>query len=422
MNKIVQKLGNKDITEKLLPRFLSYTQVWTTSDSKIADTGIQPSTEQQRLFAQQLGAELHTIGIKDVTVTKHAYVCARIPAHTHYEKAPSVCFLAHIDTVNDVEGKNVSPKVWRNYDGNTISLADGITLNPKNDECLANARGDTVITADGTTLLGADDKAGVAEIITACELLLQKGFPHGQIEIIFSPDEETGHGMDNVPLDWIQSAFCYTLDGGEAGELEVECFNAAKAVVHFTGKAAHTGTARGTMINAVTMASSFISMLPRNESPETTDCRQGFYAPMEIGGRIENAEALIFLRDFDTDGMNRRIHTIEQLAKTTEALFEGSHVTVSFETQYLNMKNGISKKPEVAEKLVTAMKNCGIEPRFVPVRGGTDGSRLTELGLPTPNIFTGGHNFHSKYEWASLAQMTAAVETIIELIALWKDV
>ena len=359
------------------------------------------------------------MGVNDLTLTKESYLCARISAEKGYEDCPSVCFLAHLDTVEEVSGKDVNPLVFSNYDGNPISLKNGIVLDPDEDSALAQCAGDNIITSDGTTLLGADDKAGVAAIMTAIDYILTNKIPHGQIEVIFSPDEETGHGMDHVPIEWIHSKFCYTVDGGDAGEVEAECFNACKADVMFEGRAAHTGTARPGMVNAVTMAAKFLQLLPQQESPETTDGYQGFYAPMEVAGHIESAAVILFLRDFETDGMSRRIETVKTLAKATEAAFPGGKVTVKVTEQYKNMKDGIMKNPVVMEKLVQAVKNVGLPVRFVPIRGGTDGSRLTEMGVPTPNIFTGGHNFHSKKEWASLSQMTFAVEVICELVKLW---
>ena len=415
----LQNLKKTFITEPLLKRFLSFVKIWTTSDSSVADKGIQPSSERQRDFAQLLQNELRLMGVSDLTLTAESYLCARIPASKGYENCPSVCFLAHIDTVEEVSGKDVKPLVFSNYDGNQITLKNDVSLDPDEDSALAQCAGDTIITSDGTTLLGADDKAGVAAIMTAVEYILKNAVPHGQIEVIFSPDEETGHGMDHVPAGWIQSKFCYTVDGGDVGEVEAECFNACKVDVTFEGRATHTGTARPGMVNAVTMAAKFLQMLPQQESPETTDGYQGFYAPMEVAGHIESAGVILFLRDFEKDGMSRRIETVKMLAKATEAAFPGGKVTVKVTEQYQNMKDGIMKNPVVMEKLVQAVKNTGIPVRFVPIRGGTDGSRLTEMGFPTPNIFTGGHNFHSKKEWASLSQMTSAVEVICELVKLW---
>lgn len=416
----IEALLNDSIAENLSQRFCNYVKQHTTSSQQNADNGVQPSTERQRLFAQNLQAELAKIGISDCYISEHSYLCARLPATQGFENAPSICFLAHLDTVEEVSGENVQPQLHPNYDLKPIILNGDLSIDPKNDLCLAKLAGDTIITSDGSTLLGADDKAGVAEIVTALETLQKNAQSHGQIEVIFSPDEETGHGMDNVPLDWIQSEICYTLDGGEAGEIEMECFNAYKAEISFFGQAKHTGTARPDMVNALTMAANFVCMLPRHQAPETTDKRQGFFAPMEISGSIENAKLVIYLRDFDRAGMQKRIQTVEQIARTIEATFEGGKCMATISCQYLNMKEKIEKNPAVTEKLVQAVKMCGMEPVFMPIRGGTDGSRLTELGLPCPNIFTGGHNFHSRKEWASLSQMVLATRTVLNLIELYK--
>lgn len=418
MNKIDTN-PNSQVAQATLERFLQYVKTWTTSNQNNADAGITPSTDIQADFAATLETELKKIGVTDVEVTKHAYVCARLSATKGLEKAPSIGFLAHMDTVPEVSGKDVNPQVIKNYDGSVLTLKEGIVLNPEKDTALAEAIGDTIITTDGTTLLGADDKAGIAEIMTGIEYILKNNIPHGNVEIIFSPDEETGHGMDKVPREWIQSKLCYTLDGGHIGELEVECFTAWKSEITFNGISKHTGTARPDMVNAVTMAASFINLLPQNESPEATDGYLGFYAPMEIKGHIEQSQVLLYLRDFTNDAMNKRLKTVEVLAKAMEYKFPGSSVEVVHTKQYLNMKEEMDKTPDVVSTLIEAAKNIGIEPLFKPIRGGTDGSRLTEMGIPTPNIFTGGHNYHARSEWAALSQMTAAVALVVELVQLW---
>jgi tripeptide aminopeptidase len=384
--------------ERLRGRFLRYVQIWSSCDQEKADQGIIPSAEREFDLARVLEAELKTLGAQDVRLTEHCYVCARIAASPGCEHSPPVAFLAHLDTVNEVPAEHVRPVVSKTADG------------------------DERVTSDGTTLLGADDKAGVAEIMTLAEILCARPeIPHGTIEIIFSPDEETGHGMDFVPLDWLTAKRCYTLDGGQAAELQTECFNACKSEIVFTGIARHTGTARPAMVNAVGMAADFVSFLPKHESPETTDGRQGFYAPMKIEGRIERASVLLYLRDFDAQGMQKRLQTVDMLAKTVEQKYAGSSVAVTHTAQYVNMKETLDKYPEVAELLAQAVRNIGLEPVFKPIRGGTDGSRLTELGIPTPNIFTGSGNHHSRSEWASLNQMTQAVAALVELVRLWGE-
>ena len=408
-----------DFQKKLLNRFLKYTKIWTTSDSANADAQIFPSTENQQIFAQNLKEELSSLGLENVQVTEKFYVYAILKATEGFENSPSFCLLSHLDTSEEVSGKNVNPQVFENYDGSLISL-ENISIDSSGDEELSKIAntGDTLITTDGTTLLGADDKAGVAEIITAVEFLIQNKIPHGDIEILFSPDEETGHGMDFVPLNLLKSKHAYTVDGGSQGELETECFNASSATVTFFGKSTHTGTARKQkMINAVMMASKFLENLPHTEFPETTDGYEGFFAPIEISGSVEKAQVYILLRDFEEGGIEKRIFQIKKIAESVE-FTTGGKVSVQIKEQYKNMKNVLEKSPETVELLKKAYENSGITPNFIPIRGGTDGSRLSEMGIPTPNIFTGGHNFHSRFEWASLNQMTQAANVLINLAIL----
>ncbi len=408
-------------TKSLLDRFLKYVKTYSESDSKKADEGVMPSEEHEFDMAAILTDELKKLGLKDVQTDKNCYTYAYLPASSGCESTPAICLMAHIDTVDEVTGKDVKPQIHENYKGGCLKLPAGIVLDPAVDRHLGEAggQGDTIISSDGSTLLGADDKAGVAEIMTAVEFLTQHPeIKHGTIEVMFSPDEETGHGMDKVPLKLLKSKQCYTVDGGHEGELEVECFNAFKSDIYFTGKSKHTGDARPDMVNAVEMASAFVANLPRNEMPETTDGHMGFYAPMEITGSIENAVVSLLLRDFTMTGMEKRKQTVDTLAKTIAALFGGQVKTVHTQ-QYLNMKEGLDKNPKVVQNLVAAYRAAGIEPVFPPIRGGTDGSRLTEMGIPTPNIFTGGHSYHSRYEWASLKQMVRATEILIQLAQVW---
>ena len=410
-------MKTEELTSSLMELFFRFVQVWTTSDSVSADSGNQPSTQRQFELAKILEAELKDFGLKDIQVTPHCYVYGRLPPSSACEKIEPFCLLSHIDTVEEVSGQNVKPQIYKNYDGKDIVLKSGDILSVEQDPALALAakNHETIITSDGRTLLGADDKAGLAEIMTALEYFSKNPeIPHGEIEVCFSPDEETGHGMDNVPLNLIKSKYAYTVDGGHIGELETECFNAFKSEVTFTGVSCHTGSARGKLVNAISMAANFLSNLPRHESPETTDGYEGFYAPMTIEGSIESAKVVLFLRDFDIDNMQKRKSMVENLAQTTALAF-GGKAEVLHSQQYLNMKDGFKNRPDVIEKLVSAYKKAGVEPVFTPIRGGTDGSRLTEMGLPCPNIFTGGHNFHSRTEWASLEQMEKTVEILINL-------
>ena len=382
------------LTEKdrkaILERFLRYAQIWTTSDGGRADQGFQPSTDRQWDFAKILADEMRSLGMQSVQITDHCYVYGFLPASAGKESAASICLLAHMDTVDEISGENVKPQV-------------------------TERDGDTIITSDGSTLLGADDKAGVTAIMSALTCLREHSeIPHGKIEVIFSPDEETGHGMDNVPLNLLSSKCAYTVDGGATGELETECFNAYKSEITFTGKATHTGTARPNMVNAAVMASSFVANLPRHQAPETTDGYQGFYAAMGISGTMEKAAVTLLLRDFSKAGMEKRKSFVDLLAQTTAASF-GGEAQVTHSRQYLNMKEGLEKNPRVVQNLVAAYRASGLEPILSPIRGGTDGSRLTEMGIPTPNIFTGGHNFHSRDEWCSLKGLCSACEVLINL-------
>ena len=413
-------IEDKALEDLLVPRFLKYVRYWTTSDRHVAET---PSSPGQWDLAKALAEELKGLGVRDVELTDHCYVIARLPGTAGRESAPTVGFMAHMDTAGDVSGRDVKAQVVRNYDGKRISLAEGYALDPAADPGLAAQKGRDIIHTDGTTLLGADNKAGIAEIVTALEYLL--GHPEisrGPLEIIFTPDEETGKGLPDFPLERIKSAACYTLDGGPIGELEAECFNAWKANIEFKGKAIHVGAARGILANAVLMAATYAAMLPRSESPEATDGYYGYYCAHDIQGNLESAALELLLRDFDRQGMDRRLAALEVFARAVEAQFPGGKVTVNTKMSYLNMREKIEARPEVMQILKQAFDNAGVEYRLKPVRGGTDGSRLTELGIPTPNIFTGGYNFHSRLEWASIPEMAAACRVVIELIKLWGDV
>ena len=405
--------------EKLLSRFLKYAKICTTSDSVNADKGIFPSTERQIDFAKILKSELENLGLSEVCLTENSYLYARLDATKGFENAKSFCLLSHLDTSEEVPPNDVNPIVHKNYDGSKIILNETF-INPQDDEELLKTahQNDTIITSDGNTLLGTDDKAGIAEIVTAIEYIIENKIPHGTVEVIFSPDEETGHGMDKVPLNLLKSKHAYTVDGGSKGELETECFNAYSAKITFYGKSTHTGTARkGKMINAISVASAFIQNLPHNELPETTDGYMGFFAPLEISGTVEKASVYLLLRDFTEDGMQKRISLIKKMLETLE-LSTNAKTNLELTEQYKNMKEVLQKSPFVVEILKKAYESSGVEPIFSPIRGGTDGSRLCEMGIATPNIFTGGHNFHSRTEWASLNQMTDALNVLINLIIL----
>ena len=410
---------NDELYKLTVNRFLNYVGFWTTSDRHNTDT---PSTPGQWDLAKALAEELKGMGVKDVTLTDHCYVIARLPASAGKENRLTVGFLAHLDTAADVSGKDVKARLVENYDGKPIALSSGQSLDPALDPALAAHKGKTIIHTDGSTLLGADDKAGIAIIMGAAEYLLKHAeVSHGPLELIFSPDEETGKGLPDFPIDDVHAKVCYTLDGGPLGELEWEGFNAWAAQIKFTGISMHLGTARGIMVNAALMASIYAAMLPRNESPEATDGYYGYYCPLSIHGDAENAELEVFIRDFDLQKGTRRIAALDTFARAVEAQFPGGKIEVSSNVQYLNMKEKISSSPEVVDKLRQAFLNTGIEIKEKPIRGGTDGSQLTEMGIPTPNIFTGGRNYHSRLEWLSVPEMISSCRLVVELIRLWGE-
>ena len=407
---------NSELYDMLLSRFVRYAKTYSESSEKSADEGNIPSTPQQWDMANMLKGELLELGLEGVCVTDNCYVYGSLKASAGLENAEPFALLAHIDTVEEVSGKDVKPQIIKDYAGEVIRLSDGSIIDPASDSALraAGEERDTIITSDGTTLLGADDKAGIAAIMSALEVIVSQGVSHGKIEVIFSPDEETGHGMDKVPLTMIESKKAYTVDGGHIGELETECFNAFKSEVTFTGKSVHTGSARAIMVNAVEMASSFVSNLPHHELPETTDGYMGFYAPMEISGSVESAKVSLLLRDFSMEGMEKRKAFVDSLAMVVANGFGGG-ASVKHTEQYRNMRAKLDENPSVVENLVTAYRVAGVEPVFQPIRGGTDGSRLTEMGIPTPNIFTGGHNYHSRTEWLSMKQLERCALVLVAL-------
>ena len=402
--------NNKEEMDKLLDRFCRYVKIWSESDGKSADEGVFPSTEQQWDFAKVLVKELRNLGTRNVYLTDNCYVVGKIDSNIidpeERKKYPAILLMAHMDTVDEVSGKDVHPVITM------PSAAESPT-----------GEADTIIKTDGTTLLGADDKAGVSAIMTAIEYLMNhyEDLPHGPIEVMFSPDEETGHGMDKVPLNILKAQTAYTVDGGDEGELECECFNAYAAKVTFIGKACHTGDAKaGGMVNALTMAGNFLARLPRDMAPETTEGYQGFIAPMDISGSIEETHIELLLRSFYMEEIDKEKTLIRDLAEKVASEFGGS-AQVDFKQQYLNMKEKMDQNPEVVAKLEKAYLAAGVKIVKKPIRGGTDGSRLTEMGIPTPNIFTGAHDFHSRNEWCSLNQMSKAADVIINLLTIKND-
>ncbi len=418
-------IPDKYLREDLVERFTRYVKIDTASDRH---SKTFPTTAVQFELADILRKELIRFGLKDVDVDDNSYLIAKLPSSLRsggkimsgYADPPVIGLMAHLDTSDAVPGNNVRPVLHENYNGGVIRLNNSIVLDPKEFPELRTYRGDTVITSDGSTLLGADDKAGLAEIMTAIRYLTEHPeIPHGEIEIIFTPDEETGMGMSRFPLKKVKSKYCYTVDGGEEGSIEPESFNAYKVAVTFHGRSIHIGYARGKLINALNMARDFLSMLPGAETPEATDGRFGYYCPFEISGKLDRVFLEVYIRDFDDKEAARRIEVINSIAQTVEKIYPGSRIEVKPEKQYSNMKRYIDSEPRIVSILEKAVEKAGAKPLLKYIRGGTDGSQLSEMGIPTPNIFAGGYNFHSRLEWVPVSSMVKAARTLINLAALW---
>lgn len=403
--------------QEVLDRFLRYAVVDTMSDESIADKK-HPSTEGQWDLLRLLQKELLELGLKDVELDDNGYLLARVPAT---EKGlPSIAFSSHVDTADDVQGNNVHPVV-NDYKGGDIVLKNGLVIEVAKNPDLAQYAGSRIVTSDGDTLLGCDDKGGVAEIMTAVSYLCKHPeIKHGEIEILFSPDEETGFGMDFFDAEKLHSKAFYTIDGGERYSVELECFNAATVKVHFSGVSFHLGAARGRMVNALTMAASFITALPQAESPEATDGRYGYYCAQQACGNATDMDVTLYLRDFDYDNLLRRIEVLKSLGKTIEALYYGGKVTVEDKISYLNMGEEAKRSPKAVDAIFQAGKVLGQPLEKQIIRGGTDGSRIAQMAkIPCPNLYTGGYNYHSRYEWAAVDAMNDSVALILEIINQW---
>ncbi|UJH66806.1 peptidase T [Allomuricauda sp. SCSIO 65647] len=402
--------------DKLLPRFLDFVAIDTQSDPKSETT---PSTEKQWNLAKKLVLELHQIGMQEVSIDERAYIMATLPSNTE-KKAPTIGFISHFDTSPDFSGKNVKPQLIENYDGGDIVLnkKKNVVLSPDYFEDLLQYEGQTLITTDGTTLLGADNKAGVAEIITAMEYLVQHPeIKHGKIRIAFTPDEEIGRGAHHFDVKKFGAEWAYTIDGSQIGELEYENFNAAKATITFSGKSVHPGYAKDKMVNAILLANEFLSLLPKNEVPERTTDREGFFHVHDITGHIEKATLELIIRDHDLEQFEARKLLLKDIRNKINMKHENT-VSVEITDQYQNMKEKIEPVFHIVELAKEAMLQVGIEPIIKPIRGGTDGSQLSFMGLPCPNIFAGGHNFHGKYEYVPLESMKKTVEVIVKICEL----
>jgi len=414
-------IKDTEYEKNLVERFLRYVRIETTSDP---DAGKIPSTECQWDLLRLLEGELKEAGASGISLDKYGYLIARFPSNVEdRDDVPVIGFMAHVDTSSDVSGRDVKPQIIEDYDLGVIPLGDsGLSLDPSEYPALLNRKGDTLITTDGTTLLGADDKAGIAEIMTALHYLKDHPeIPRAGIEVVFTPDEETGKGLDRFDPGWLESRCCYTMDGGELGEIETECFNAAGFEAVFKGRVIHPGTARGKLVNALSMAGTFLSLLPGAESPEATDGRYGYYAPTDLKGSMDKAFLKGIIRDFDGNVLERRAEALKTFAGAVESKYPGGKVILEVKKQYSNMYEYIKKDPLVVDLLEKAVSVSGISPVRAIIRGGTDGSRLSEMGIPTPNVFTGGHNYHSRFEWASVYSMVKAAEVIVNLAELWSS-
>lgn len=406
--------------DTLLERFCRYARVYTQADEK---SGTVPSSPGQLELGRMLKDELLELGLR-ASHDEHGIVLATLPA-TVPHPAPTVAWIAHVDTSPETTGLHVKPVVHRDYDGGDIVLPGDATkvLRAADNPELAALEGKTIITTDGTTLLGGDDKAGVAVIMEAAAYLVQHPeIPHGPIRVCFTCDEEIGHGVDHLDLKKLGALVAYTLDGGATGELDGETFSADLAVVTVKGVNVHPGIARGHMVNAVRLAGMFLDRLPRTVlSPETTAGRDGFLHPYRIEGGVAEVTMRILLRDFDTAKLAEKAELLRGAARLIEAEYPSAKVDVQVTAQYRNMAEGLVKEPRALAFAEEAMRRAGVEPRRTIVRGGTDGSRLTELGLPTPNIFCGEHNIHSPLEWTCLEEMAAAVRVLVELAQVWGE-
>jgi tripeptide aminopeptidase len=401
--------------ENLLPRFLKYVTTETRSDATSTTT---PSTQTQVAFAKELQKELEELGLSDVHYNEsNGFVIATLPSNVDHD-VRSIGFIAHMDTA-DFNAENVDPQIIENYDGeSTIKLdKEGkYTLNTKDFPNLKNYAGETLITTDGTTLLGSDDKSGIAEIMTAMEILLKNPtIKHGEIKVAFGPDEEIGVGADKFDVEDFNVDFAYTMDGGPVGELQYETFNAAQAEITIQGKNVHPGTAKDTMINALQLAVDFQNALPADEVPEKTEGTEGFFHLMSLSGSVEEAKMAYIIRDHDRSRFEERKAQLLAVQESLNARFDEPRVHVHLYDQYYNMKEIIEKDMSIIDLAKDAMKAVGITPMTEPVRGGTDGSKISYLGIPTPNIFAGGENMHGRYEFVSLQSMMKATDVIVKI-------
>ena len=404
---------------ELKERFLKYVSYDTQS---CEDSTTVPSTDKQKVLLADLADEMRALGMTEVTMDEYGYVMGTIPASKGKESAPVIGFISHVDTAPDMSGKDVKPQVIECYEGGDIKLNDQLTMRVADFPELNFFKGHTLIHTDGTTLLGADDKAGVAEIMTAAEYLLtHPEIEHGKIRIGFTPDEEIGRGVDYFNVEAFGAQFAYTVDGGMEGELEYENFNAAGAKIHIQGRNVHPGYAKDKMINALQVACEINSMLPAVQRPEHTEGYEGFYHLIGINGAVEEADMSYIVRDHDRAKFEQKKAYLEGVVALLTKKYGEGVIELKLTDQYYNMREMVEPHPEVIERALAAMREAGVEPLVRPIRGGTDGSRLSYMGLPCPNLFTGGMNFHGKFEYCSLTTMGRAMQVILNLARLWAE-
>ena len=402
-------------------RFLKYVTIDTQSNPASATT---PSTEKQKNLGTLLVSELHDMGIKDARLDEYGYVYATVPSNSEKENIPVICFCSHMDTSPDCSGEGVKPIIHKNYQGEDLILPDDSTqiLRMTEHPDLKNQMDNDIITASGTTLLGADNKAGVAEIMDACyHLMNHPEIKHGKIRILFTPDEEIGKGVDKVDIDKLGAYAGYTIDGESAGNMENETFSADGAKLTINGISAHPGFAKGKMESAIKIAGQIVAALPNSLSPEGTELMQGFVHPVGIAGHVEQASIDFIIRDFDEEKLVDHANTIRAIAVEVLKKYPNSTFTLQVKPQYRNMKSMLDKHPQIVEYGMEAIRRAGMDAKMCSIRGGTDGSRLSFMGLPCPNIFAGEHAFHGKQEWVSVQDMQKAVETILHLCMIWEE-
>lgn len=408
------------MTDSVLDRFLRYVVIDTQADPTSKS---QPSSEKQKNLGHLLVDELKAIGLEDAHLDEHGNVYATVPANVD-KPVPVICFCSHMDTAPDFTGTNVKPQIVRAYQGGDITLTGDTSqvIRVADHAELLNQIGNDIITTDGTTLLGADDKAGIAEIITAADILMRSpDLKHGKIRLLFTTDEEIGRGVDKVDLAKLGADFAYTLDGETAGHLENETFSADGVEIVVTGVAMHPGFAKDRMENAIKIAAEIIARLPKDMAPETTEGRAGFVHPVSVTGAMEKATISLIVRDFDDGGLERKERMLEEIVKGVMPDYPGSAYTFTVRQQYRNMRSVLDQHPDIVENALEAIRRAGMEPVLGSIRGGTDGSRLSAMGLPCPNLFAGGHAFHSPLEWVSRQDMEKATRTIVELAQIWAE-